>query len=84
MRLALRNDLVLGNLAGGNSSLSFPRTLRDKRLYICGGTGTGSRVSMERGSFILTAAQAATLSIQRQSEYLSARRQGPRVPPPLR
>src|SRR6185436_2151352 len=41
MRLLPGNDLNLGILPGRNACLQFPRTSRDKHLYICGGTGTG-------------------------------------------
>ncbi len=41
------NDITLGHLAGANTTLGFPRTLRDKHLYICGGTGTGKSKLLE-------------------------------------
>jgi hypothetical protein len=41
------NDLDLGVLPGRNASLSFPRTERDKHLYVCGGTGTGKSKFLE-------------------------------------
>lgn len=41
------NDLDLGLLAGRNATLSFPRTERDKHLYVCGGTGTGKSKFLE-------------------------------------
>lgn len=47
MRSAPGNDLNLGFLAGRNATLSFPRTARDKHLYICGGTGTGKSKFLE-------------------------------------
>jgi hypothetical protein len=37
MRLAPGNDLNLGILPGRDASLQFPRTARDKHLYVCGG-----------------------------------------------
>ena len=47
MRKPLGNDLNLGHLAGRNAMLGFPRTERDKHLYICGGTGTGKSKFLE-------------------------------------
>jgi hypothetical protein len=47
MRLAPGNDLNLGILPGRNASLQFPRTARDKHLYVCGGTGTGKSKFLE-------------------------------------
>lgn len=47
MRLTPGNDLNLGHLAGSNASLVFPRTSRDKHLYVCGGTGTGKSKFLE-------------------------------------
>ena len=41
------NALVLGQVSARNASLAFPRTLRDKHLYICGGTGTGKSKFLE-------------------------------------
>ena len=41
------NDITLGHLAGANTTLGFPRTLRDKHMYICGGTGTGKSKLLE-------------------------------------
>jgi len=41
------NDLQLGRLAGSNAALLFPRTERDKHLYVCGGTGTGKSKFLE-------------------------------------
>jgi hypothetical protein len=41
------NDLHLGFLAGRNATLAFPRTARDKHLYLCGGTGTGKSKFLE-------------------------------------
>ena len=41
------NDLILGQLAGRNATLGFPRTERDKHLYVCGGTGTGKSKFLE-------------------------------------
>lgn len=43
----LGNDLNLGRVVGRNAGLSFPRTLRDKHLYVCGGTGTGKSKFLE-------------------------------------
>lgn len=47
MKPVLGNDLILGNLAGRNAALGFPRTERDKHLYVCGGTGTGKSKFLE-------------------------------------
>jgi Type IV secretion-system coupling protein DNA-binding domain/TraM recognition site of TraD and TraG len=47
MRSAPGNDLILGQLAGRNATLGFPRTERDKHLYCCGGTGTGKSKFLE-------------------------------------
>jgi len=47
MRAPPGNDLVLGNLAGRSATLTFPRTERDKHLYVCGGTGTGKSKFLE-------------------------------------
>lgn len=47
MPYVLGNDLDLGLLPGRNASLSFPRTERDKHLYVCGGTGTGKSKFLE-------------------------------------
>ena len=47
MRHTPGNDLVLGQLAGRSASLGFPRTERDKHLYVCGGTGTGKSKFLE-------------------------------------
>src|ERR1051325_1316478 len=47
MKASLGNDLTLGHLAGRNASLRFPRNLRDKHLYVCGGTGTGKSKFLE-------------------------------------
>ena len=47
MRAPPGNDLQLGPLAGRNASLAFPRTERDKHLYVCGGTGTGKSKFLE-------------------------------------
>src|SRR5947199_248574 len=47
MRQPPGNDLQLGQLAGRNASLGFPRTERDKHLYVCGGTGTGKSKFLE-------------------------------------
>jgi hypothetical protein len=47
MRPPPGNDLDLGLLPGRNATLTFPRTERDKHLYICGGTGTGKSKFLE-------------------------------------
>jgi hypothetical protein len=47
MRRVSGNDITLGHLAGVNATLGFPRTARDKHLYICGGTGTGKSKLLE-------------------------------------
>ena len=47
MHLVPGNDLVLGQLAGRSGVLGFPRTERDKHLYVCGGTGTGKSKFLE-------------------------------------
>jgi hypothetical protein len=47
MRIIPGNDLVLGHLAGTEATLTFPRTERDKHLYVCGGTGTGKSKFLE-------------------------------------
>jgi hypothetical protein len=47
MRLNPGNDLILGTLAGGKTTLTLPRTARDKHLYVCGGTGTGKSKFLE-------------------------------------
>jgi hypothetical protein len=47
MRQAPGNDLNLGQIVGRNAGLAFPRTLRDKHLYCCGGTGTGKSKFLE-------------------------------------
>jgi hypothetical protein len=41
------NDVDLGLLPGRNATLKFPRTERDKHLYVCGGTGTGKSKFLE-------------------------------------
>jgi hypothetical protein len=41
------NDLDLGYLAGRKTMLRFPRTSRDKHLYVAGGTGTGKSKFLE-------------------------------------
>lgn len=41
------NDLNLGILPGAGKMLQFPRTARDKHLYICGGIGTGKSKFLE-------------------------------------
>src|SRR5258708_28770408 len=47
MPLTPGNDLNLGLLPGRSASLQFPRTARDKHLYVCGGTGTGKSKFLE-------------------------------------
>lgn len=47
MRPPPGNDINLGHMAGRNAMLAFPRNLRDKHLYVCGGTGTGKSKFLE-------------------------------------
>lgn len=47
MRPPPGNDLNLGHLPGRNATLAFPRTDRDKHLYVCGGTGMGKSKFLE-------------------------------------
>ena len=47
MRSPPGNDLILGQLAGRNATLTLSRTERDKHLYLCGGTGTGKSKFLE-------------------------------------
>ncbi len=47
MRRPPGNDLDLGEIAGRGKPLFFPRELRDKHLYVCGGTGTGKSKFLE-------------------------------------
>jgi len=47
MRQSPGNDLILGQLAGSNASLTLSCTERDKHLYVCGGTGTGKSKFLE-------------------------------------
>jgi Type IV secretion-system coupling protein DNA-binding domain len=47
MRQIPGNDLTLGRMAGRDAAISFPRTHRDKHLYICGSTGTGKSKLLE-------------------------------------
>jgi len=47
MRQPLGNDLILGQLAGRTTMLGFPRTQRDKHLYLCGSTGMGKSKMLE-------------------------------------
>src|SRR5438045_5687447 len=47
MRPPAGNDLNLGQVSARNVTLGFPRTERDKHLYICGGTGTGKSKFLE-------------------------------------
>ena len=41
------NDIDLGHIVGTNEPLPFPRTARDKHLYVCGSTGTGKSKFLE-------------------------------------
>src|SRR5690349_16794293 len=41
------NDLKLGLLADDGAALPFPRTLRNKHLYVCGITGMGKSKFLE-------------------------------------
>ena len=47
MRHSPGNDLKLGQITGRGASIAFPRDLRDKHLYVCGGTGTGKSKFLE-------------------------------------
>ena len=47
MKFEYGNDLILGQLAGRETSLGLSRTERDKHLYVCGGTGTGKSKFLE-------------------------------------
>lgn len=47
MRPPPGNDLNLGLLPGRNATLTFPRTERDKHLYVCGATGMGKSKFLE-------------------------------------
>ena len=47
MRPPPGNDLNLGQVVGRKGGLPFPRTARDKHLYVCGGTGTGKSKFLE-------------------------------------
>jgi hypothetical protein len=47
MRRPPGNDLDLGHIVGRNATLGFPREMRDKHLYVCGGTGTGKSKFLE-------------------------------------
>lgn len=47
MKRSPGNDINLGNVAGTNDPLTFPRTERDKHLYVCGATGTGKSKFLE-------------------------------------
>lgn len=47
MRRPPGNDLDLGILPGRKARLAFPRTERNKHLYVCGGTGTGKSKFLE-------------------------------------
>ena len=47
MKSKLGNDLNLGSITGGKSSLIFSRTDRSKHLYACGSTGTGKSKFLE-------------------------------------
>lgn len=41
------NDLRLGPMAGTSQELILPRDVRDKHLYVCGGTGAGKSRFLE-------------------------------------
>src|SRR2546425_483440 len=47
MRTPPGNDLNLGFLAGRKATLTLPRSLRDKHLYVCGATGAGKSKFLE-------------------------------------
>jgi hypothetical protein len=47
MRAVPGNDLILGHMPGRNANLGFPRTERDKHLYVCGTTGMGKSKLLE-------------------------------------
>jgi hypothetical protein len=47
MRGVAGNDIELGHVVGTEGSLPFPRTIRDKHLYVCGATGTGKSKFLE-------------------------------------
>jgi hypothetical protein len=47
MRSTPGNDLDLGQVSGRSAHLVFPREMRDKHLYLCGGTGTGKSKFLE-------------------------------------
>lgn len=47
MKSKLGNDLNLGSITGGKSSLIFSRTDRSKHLYACGSTGTDKSKFLE-------------------------------------
>ena len=47
MRPPPGNDLNLGQVVGRKGGLPFPRDVRDKHLYVVGGTGTGKTKFLE-------------------------------------
>jgi hypothetical protein len=47
MRKSFGNDLILGQVAGTNRLLRFPRESRATHLYVCGSTGTGKSKFLE-------------------------------------
>lgn len=67
MRLTPGNDLDLGILPGGSASLQFPREMRDKHLYVCGGTGTGKSKFLE--SLIRQGSGAGISASRRSASY---------------
>lgn len=47
MQIEQGNDLSLGQVTGSGRTLAFPRSMRDKHLYVCGATGTGKSKFLE-------------------------------------
>lgn len=47
MKRAGGNDISLGKIVGTDKALLFPRTIRDKHLYVAGATGTGKSKFLE-------------------------------------